>query len=212
MLLQLMANRIRYALYPDVDLSDRQCWSRVFSKRLDEKKTTSFNYIMDRTLLRPREVLQFCTQALESAQDLGGGQLIGARAITVAEEQFSEERTKDVAAEYRYHYPGLLSVFEAFRGGPSEYSRADFEDVCLELALGERRVSSAASWIHDQEPEALIHMLWRIGFLLATVPGSPRRSRRGTTFVGYHHVATLSIHNATDLQIHPMFHSYLDLA
>lgn len=210
LLLRLIANRIRYSLVPNAELTDSQCWAKVFSKRLDAKQTKSFNYIVNRTLHRPREIIQFCTQALELARVKNDSELIGLRAILEAEELYSEERTKDIAAEYRYQYPGLLSVLEAFRGGNNLYSRDELEDFCLELAVGERRVANSAHWVLDQEPEALIHILWRVGFLLAKVPGAATRTGR-SSYAGYHHVATLSLHNATDFQVHPMFHSYLDL-
>jgi energy-coupling factor transporter ATP-binding protein EcfA2 len=212
LLMRLIANRIRYSLLPDVDLPDKQCWSKVFVKRLDTKRQRSFYYVVDRTLYRPREIIQFCTQALESAGTDNGSPPIGLDAILQAEELYSEDRTKDIAAEYRYQYPDLLSVFEAFRGGGSAYDRDELEHVCLEIALGERRVSESAGWVVGQEPEALIHILWRVGFLLAKVPGAAPRSERGTAYAGYHHVSTLSLRNATSFEVHPMFRSYLDVA
>lgn len=120
--------------------------------------------------------------------------------------------TKNIAAEYRYQFPDLRSVFEAFRGGARTYDRDELEHVCLELALGEHRVSESAGWVADQEPEALIHILWRVGFLLAKVPGAAPRTGRGTAYAGYHHVSTLSLRNATGFEVHPMFRSYLDVA
>lgn len=172
----------------------------------------SFCYMVERTLHRPREMIQFCTQALESKQSRDEPPPIEYRSIAHAEHWYSQERTKDIAAEYRFQYPGLLSVFEAFRSGRACFQRDELEDVCLELALGERHVSDSATWIVDQEPEALIHILWQVGFLRARFRNGSADMHRADRYFGYHQASTLSLHNADGFELHPMFQRYLDLS
>jgi hypothetical protein len=47
--------------------------------------------------------------------------------IADAEHQYSEARCRDIAAEYRFQYPGLSSVFETFRGMLYAFERDDLE-------------------------------------------------------------------------------------
>jgi energy-coupling factor transporter ATP-binding protein EcfA2 len=210
MLLQLIASRIRYSIQPDKHLTDSQCWLKVFTQQLNGH-SDSFQYVVDRTLLRPREIIQFCTKALEGRQFRDELLPVEYAEVAQAERFYSEERTKDIAAEYRFQYPGLLSVFEAFRGGEAYYERTELEEICLELALGERHVSESATWIVDQEPEALIHILWRVGFIRARLQHCGPDADLGNRYLGYHQVSTLSVHNACGFEIHPMFQFYLDI-
>ena len=75
--------------------------------------------MIDRTLYRPREIIQFCTLALESARDSQTTVPLRHPAVREAEYPYSRERARDIAAEYRFQYPGLLSILEAFRGKDS---------------------------------------------------------------------------------------------
>jgi hypothetical protein len=210
LLLHLIANRIRYAVNPSSSVTDEQCWRKVFAtagRRLD-----SFAYMVDRTLFRPREIIQFCTEALERNQTHDESLPIARSSIAQAERTYSEERTKDIAAEHRHQYPGLLSVIEAFRGAHVRMSRGELEEVCLELALGERRVVPEATWIVDQEPELLMHVLWRVGFLQARTRQRADRDGRRHRYLGHHQVSTLSLADVRHFAVHPMFRLYLDLA
>jgi hypothetical protein len=71
MLLSLVANRIRYRVNALKRLDDEECWSAVFAETLQYRQSKSFNYIVDRTLYRPREIIEFGTRAIEVAQDRG---------------------------------------------------------------------------------------------------------------------------------------------
>src|SRR3978361_1724915 len=70
-LLKLMANRIRFSLPSLSSADDHACWAAVFSEVLEYRQSKSFNYLVDRTLYRPREMIEFATRATEVAQDRG---------------------------------------------------------------------------------------------------------------------------------------------
>jgi hypothetical protein len=167
--------------------------------------------MIDRTLFRPREIVQFCTDALMSARDMNSFPIDDV-AIGNAEMAYSEARTKDLAAEYRFQYPGLLSLFELFRGRARVFSRDDLELLCLSISTGEYRLDEAARWVRDQEPEFLIDVLWRVGFLRAwSMGGAKLQAGRKGLYLGAHQVATLNLINSERFQIHPMFRAYLGL-
>jgi hypothetical protein len=124
---------------------------------------------------------------------------------------YSEARTKDIAAEYRFQYPGLLSLFEAFRGRARVFSREELELLCLSISTGEIRVDESAGWARDQEPEFLIDVLWRVGFVRAWSAAVKAAKGRDGSYVGSHQVATLNLSNIARFHIHPMFRAFLGL-
>jgi hypothetical protein len=67
-LLAVVANRIRYSLPELAEKSDAEAWTSVFAETLQYRKNRSFNYMIDRTLYRPREIIQFCTDTLDEAR------------------------------------------------------------------------------------------------------------------------------------------------
>jgi hypothetical protein len=158
--------------------------------------------VAERTLHRPREIIEFCTAALEAARDRRPTMPLPLAALHWAEHGYSADRAKDIAAEFRFQYPGLLSVFDAFRGGDSRFDRDSLEYACLELAMGETRVDHAAAyWLESCDPDRLIAILWHVGFMTARLNGG--------VFVGPHQVPYLNLAAVKQFQIHPMFWSYL---
>ena len=107
----------------------------------------------NRTLYRPREIIQFCTQTAERARDLGGWLPVRYAAVREAEGLYSAERARDIAAEFRYQYPGLLTVFDAFRGkAASTLDRDDLEYLCLELITQEIPARDTGDWLDHSAP------------------------------------------------------------
>lgn len=211
-LLSLIASRIRYSLVDLINASDEECWNTVFVDTLQYRQTKSFNYIVDRTLYRPRELIQFCTDALENTLALNS-EPIDYQVLSHAELQYSEARVKDIASEFRFQYPGLLSVFEVFRGRTYSFDREELELLCLGIIDGEYKVhEDTATWLKGQDHELLIDILWRIGFLRAqTVGGIKAMRRSGSSYLGPHQVANLNLANLSRFQVHPMFRSYLGM-
>ncbi|MFJ8031250.1 P-loop ATPase, Sll1717 family [Streptomyces sp. NPDC096032] len=212
-LLSLITKRMRHSLDSLSRIrEDDECWGAVFSSVLGYRRNRSFNYMVDRTLYRPREIIQFCTQAVEAAQDGSTVPPIDYPVISTAENVYSGERAKDIAAEYRFQYPGLLEVFEAFRGKIYTFDRDELELLCLELIAGEIRVDGAEGWLERCDPDSLIEILWHVGFLRAQVVGGIRgRRRSGSQYVGPYQVQFLNVAAATRFQVHPMFRASLGM-
>ncbi|PWG65552.1 hypothetical protein DEM34_01170 [Spiribacter halobius] len=211
-LLALVAKRIKYSLPELGDADDEEAWNEIFLETIQYRKSKSFNYIVDRTLYRPREVIQFCTDCVEAAKAADNFP-VDYPVISSAELGYSENRTRDIAAEYRFQYPGLMSVFEAFRGRSYSMDRVDLELVCLSIATGEITVDEVAgSWTDGIDPDSLIEILWRIGFLRAYAVGGVKAVRRsGSSYVGPHQVSHLNVHDVQRFHVHPMFRAFLGL-
>lgn len=209
----LIAARLKHSLEPLRTLSDQQAWDAVFVETLTYRQNKSFNYMVDRTLYRPRELIQLSTQIIDAAKDADQRPPIDYAVITTAEAAYSEERTKDIAAEYRFQYPGLLSVFEVFRGRVHTFDRGALEFLCLELVTGEAATHpDAYAWIKDQDPDGLIQILWQVGFLRAQAVGGIKAQRRsGSSYLGSYQTGNLSLVNITRFQVHAMFRAFLGL-
>jgi len=210
-LLAVVANRIRYSL-PDLrNLDDVDCWNSVFAETLQYRKTRSFNYMIDRTLYRPREIIQFCTDTLEESRTLRILP-IDYEVISRAELDYSNSRQKDIAAEYRFQNPGLESIFEVFRGRTYTMEREELEYLCLGICTGELKVAPDAKWVLDQEPDYLIDLLWNIGFLRAYAVGGLKAVRRsGSSYLGPHQVSSLNLRTISRFHVHPMFRAVLGM-
>ncbi|QXJ25340.1 hypothetical protein AGRA3207_006822 [Actinomadura graeca] len=211
-LLELIAKRIRYSAREkgfEADAleraEDRVCWSAVFAPPPGTSWDGSFAYMVDRTLYRPRELIQFCSEALEQARERTTRLPVPHSAIERSEYGYSAERAKDIAAEYRSQYPGLLSVFEVFRGRPPAFGRDELELLCLELACGDIPTRGTASWLASCDPDDLIEILWRAG-LLAAQPAP------GGRFLGSHQVQHLNLGAVRRFRVHEMFHASLGIA
>ena len=210
-LLELVGKRIA-ASFPTREMAPRRAWNSFFAETLDYRQTKSFNYVVDRTLYRPREMIQFCLNMQSRAVQLRAELPINYNVISEAEHSYSEERTKDIAAEYRFQYPGLGSVLETFRGLAYTFDRTVLELHCLAITLGELKVSPEAKWCLNAEPDLLIEALWRVGFLRGqAVGGIKARRRSGSAYLGSHQVSSLNLRNINRFHIHPMFRAYLGM-
>jgi hypothetical protein len=184
---------------------DAACWAAVFPGTPGRSNVDSFQYMIDRTLYRPREIIQFCSEVLEQARGRHAGLPVPYAAIERSEFAYSTERAKDIAAEFRFQYPGLLGVFEVFRGRQQTFDRDELELLCLELATGDIPAHGAESWLPQCDPDELIEILWRAGLLAAQSIGD-------TDFLGSHQAQHLNVASAQRFRIHPMFHACLGVS
>jgi hypothetical protein len=215
-LLKLMANRIRHSLPALADRDDQDCWNYLFAAPPGQARARSFGYMIERTLYRPREIIQFSTQVIECAQYGSTGPPWPYGTITEAESLYSADRVRDIAAEYRFQWPGLLSVIEAFRGQPQVIARDDLELLALGLITREIPSAGTGGWLDESSPDGLIEILWQVGLLLAGAdPGRDSAAHAdpaapaSAPFLGPHQARQLSLATAQRFQVHPMFRAYL---
>lgn len=215
---RLVASRIRVALNRADETSksaflgvpDDLVLNSLFVETLTYRRNNSFNYLIDRTLYRPREIIQFFSQAIDKATESGATAPLNYDTIVAAEHVYSEDRAQDIASEYRFQYPGLLAVFEEFRGRTYTFERGDLEDLCIEVIVRDRPAAAQLDWLDGFGPEELIDVLWRVGFLRAyAVGGIKGQSRSGSTYLGYHQAGSLNLPSISRFQVHPMFRSWL---
>lgn len=224
-LLELIARRIAHSFPEAEKLPALKRWKTIFVSKLSSSNIESLDYIIDRTQLRPRELLQFCKRCIECADYSLVAKRIDECAITAAEESYSEQKTRDLASEYRFQYPHLLDVFEVFRGRKTYYTKEDLDYLLLSLVVGEIDVESAASWVLDLDYLELKQILWKIGFLKAFVPqtihaqptrnsSTPpirERSKRRSDYLGHYELPTINLENIEKFRVHPACTQFLHL-
>jgi hypothetical protein len=219
LLLKLIAKRIRHCALENghnpqalEQAGDTACWNAVFATPPSHPVNNSFRYMIERTLHRPREIIQFCTETVETARERATTLPLPYAAIGWTERGYSAERARDIAAEYRFQYPSLLGVFDAFRGRSETFGRDDLELLCLELATGEIPTTGTSAWLADRDPADVIEILWHVGFLTAQPASHSTPARDDSrSFLGIHQIQHLNLAAAQRFQVHPMFRAYLDI-
>ena len=207
-LLELIGLRIAHC-FPEVrQHSGLRRWNSIFASQILSHESDSVDYIIDRTQLRPRELLQFCKLCLEYYCE---GKRIDESTVFAAEEVYSEQKTKDLASEYRFKYPYLLDVFEVFRGRKNHFEKEELEYLLLAIVCGELHVDRATSWVLEMDYLELKKLLWHIGFLKAQVPQQRSKSVTSGTYLGHYELPTINLENVTHFCIHPAFCSFLSL-
>ncbi|MEM9089822.1 MAG: hypothetical protein AAGC93_13870, partial [Cyanobacteria bacterium P01_F01_bin.53] len=221
-LLELIARRIAHSFPETEKLTAIKRWKAVFVSKLPSSEIDSLEYIIDRTQLRPRELLQFCKLCVECIDYSLAGKRIDECAIAAAEESYSEQKTRDLASEYRFQYPNLLDLFEVFRGKKPYFSKEDLDYLLLSVVCGEIDAERAAKWVLDMDYLELKQILWKIGFLKVLNP----RDAEGTTsrsnirssapkgkgaYLGHYELPTVNLENIAKFRIHPACTKFLHL-
>lgn len=214
-LLELIGKRISKQFPETIGLDFEKRWSMIFSDILEYRQTKSFNYVVDRTLFRPREIIQFCNDIIQTTSRTSKENILplNYKQIAEAEYLYSESRMKDICAEYRFQYLGLQSILESFRGMVYNIDRENLELHIIKVTLGEIPTSKEAfAWCQNLDTDTFINILWNIGFIRAqAVGGVKARRRSGSSYLGSHQITSLNLRNIQRFHIHPMFRSYLGL-
>jgi hypothetical protein len=204
---ELIALRIRHFVPELRDASRFECWAAVFS---DPRR--AYRFMLERSLYRPREIITYATLALEQARRTGRRLPISEKVLYDVELDYSTDRMKDIAAEYRFQFPGLLSVFASFRGRQTRWVRDALEYHCLELSEGVREIADKAHpWVKSADPDFLVDVLWQVGFLRVS-DASVTDLRRYTSWPsGSREDLNISLRSVKEFAVHPMFRSSLGI-
>ncbi len=211
----MIAQRIKHSLECSLNKDVRETradtiWEIIFQKAIEHVETSTFNYIVDRTLYRPRELIFFINECFK-AHNIE--ERIGQETIKKVERTYSMNRLEDIASEYRFRYGGLREIFETFRLGAIRWTRGALEDRWLEIVEGEKCCPKADDWLNEtSSPQKLIEVLWSVGFLRAFIKTDREPIDEDERhYVGYHQEPTLNIAMINFFDIHPMFRSHLGI-
>lgn len=119
---ELLREMVTRRLPSGVDVDD------LFEPGEMRGSVTPFDYIVKRTFLRPREVLQFLDECLRKASN--GQTLITKDNIRAAEERYSSWKVADLKQEYSKVFPDFDKFLECLRQGVHRYDTlSELQDV-----------------------------------------------------------------------------------
>lgn len=144
------------------DRTVEEAWYGIFCRQVGEEDTIS--HIINRTLLRPRDVLQFCNRCLEEAQNQRHD-YIQEDDILNAEGSYSDDKTLDLVREYEISHPDLIELLGLFRGLPEEIGELKITEIIEKARSDPKILEETGGWINNYSIERLIEFLYDIGFI-----------------------------------------------
>lgn len=162
--------------------------------------SNSDNWLYERTLGRPRELIQLARYYTESVDSDRPSD----EALKQSEQSYSEWKLDDLCAEYSNQYPGLVNIFSYWKTKffRSKYhlKKAEIDEMLLTV-LSEVELNTP--WFNDISNETdirkLLQVLYEIGFLGDFVLGGDGGSKTVYSYHGRHEP------RFEEIQIHPCF-------
>lgn len=126
----------RYAAVTDRPGSGEELWSEVFCTTVGDVITK--DYMVERILPRPRDIVFFCNAALAVAVNRGHS-VVEVGDIQIAEKQYSQFAMEMIQVENGTTVPELEAVLYEFAGAPEVLSADDVGTRILKTGIEEGR-------------------------------------------------------------------------
>lgn len=97
---------------------------RELTPHANNTRGNPINYILERTLLRPRDAIAYANQCFSVA---AGKTRLMWEDIQGAERQYSSNRLLALRDEWKPTYPGIDRVIQKFHGAPARMAKEDFQ-------------------------------------------------------------------------------------
>lgn len=186
-------NRLRFGLN---EINDS--FFSVFPQTIGTSNTD--NWITERTLGRPRELLQLSRFYSEQCQ----GAAPDSETLKDIEEQYSSWKLDDLCSEFRNQYPDLITIFAFWKGNffRSKYT-FDSEELDDKLLKIMAEVNIPQPWferiVKETDTNLFASILYEIGFIGAYIHGGAGGS---TT---HYSIDVPRSPGLKEVQIHPCF-------
>lgn len=183
------------------DTETAALWGLVFPEYTRQERTQDF--VISRTLLRPRDVIQFCQKAVESAQR-AGRLAVDEDDVYAAWEPSGELVLAQAETEYRHRYPGLGELALAFFEAPVAQAWSEARPRLEEKA---EKCRPGALWLEaaQTDPLKMVEVLYDTGIIGVQSPGGSRWFESIRPFGDI--AGTLD--GDFNIVVHPAFHRYL---
>jgi len=201
----LVAERIAAAAEESND-DDETTWSIIFPETV--KGASAQDYILTRSLPRPRDVLDFCQKAIDQAQR-NGHDAVTEQDVLDGESTFSDGLFWSVVSEFSGLYPNLGEVLIEFAGADDDMPWDAFN--ALALVAIEKNNEAIKNWFggSDPTPDYLASILFKAGIIgLSKEFAGNRYFCNGRSFA-----ETWSLVSPNPrIHIHPAFTQALDVS
>ncbi|MCX5260414.1 hypothetical protein OOK27_40785 [Streptomyces canus] len=185
--------------------------------RTHRARGDAFEYMVQRTLMRPRDVIAFLNESIGSSRRDGA---LTWDDIKNAEEEYSHNRLLALRDEWKTNYPEIERLFNLFRGVTLPLSQSDFTYI-LENAITHPSFNSV-EWLHELTAAVysysagtwvdwygpLVTLLYNIGFI-GCMTGRRSDFRYAHDYPDFAERAR-SLESVTHFTIHPTFRAGLD--
>ena len=164
----LVAQRLAFAAGEHNDFDD-DTWAGIFPEMVGGQKSS--DYILSRSLPRPRDVLDLCQKAIDEAQR-NGHNYVTADDILAGEMEFSEGIFWAISSEFRGLYPDIEAILIGFEGVPEAMVWSEFQTIANEIIASNKGV--VAKWVNSENIDSrlLADILFTLGLLGLSKTGS----------------------------------------
>ncbi|NTW40418.1 MAG: transposase [Cellulomonadaceae bacterium] len=200
-LLELVERRLNRTLTAKLPLNG-ETW-----KMYVEESEAAWGAILDYCQRRPRDVLIYVSNAVESAQAAGHDQ-ISLDDVASARRRFSDNRLRDLGDEYSENYPRLDEVLKRFYGLGRSFTLTGIESLARKLLQDAELTRMCGPWIFEiAAPETFVRLLYNIGFAGVRTKTGASRFRA----LGPQDTTPPPVNDTTDIAIHQCYWDALDL-
>lgn len=131
--LKELVNRRIGKLYRWKYTSENVTFENIFESKMAQKKDT-FSYLIERTLVRPRDIVAFVNECFSAAE---GATSVSTKHVLAAEGKYSSDRLAALLDEWRTAFPTLKCVFDFFAQNNStiQFNEIATLEVIEQMAL-----------------------------------------------------------------------------
>jgi hypothetical protein len=160
LLLEMIERRLNVVLTAKFPLGG-PTWDAFFERINSE---SSQDFVFGYCHFRPRDVLTYCSLAVEEAQSKRHHHIL-VEDLLSARRRFSENRLKDLGDEYAENYPQLQLVLNRFFGLGRQFTINGITALIKKLLVDDEVKTSCGKWIFRYTaPDRFIHLMYDIGF------------------------------------------------
>ena len=202
LLLEFIERRLQLRL-PTKPALGGETWDHFFET---DNSHSSRSMVFDFCQERPRDVLTYCSFAIESAQ-AQKHQIVTIEDLQAARRRFSESRLKDLGDEYSENFPHIDLVLGRFYGLGNEFTIGAIIGFIQKLLVDVEVKQFCAGWLFKSTaPEQFVELLYNVGFLgIRTADGIAFRS------LGVKSPTPPPIATDTKVVVHPCYCDALNL-
>ena len=183
-----------------------------------KKHGVAFDYILERTFMRPRDVIDFFNKCIKNADDKAK---FSWEIIRIAEEEYSHERLRALNDEWLENYGNLFVLYKFLKGTEPQFTRAEiqqsasdhFIEIITDATIKELSESLIADFTAYGENFAVLPLLNRVLIILYEIgllgiKISPEKKIE-YVFSSYSVYEESDLSDATKFFVHPMFRKAL---
>jgi len=197
-LIQLLNERINFNRKREGEVELDNPFTSVFPPTIGT--TNSDNWLFERTLSRPRELIQLARYYSEKCES----ETSDVEALKASETGYSEWKLDDLCTEYSNQYPGLVDIFSywktKFYRQKYHLKLSEIEKIVLDIFI-EAEINQP--WFNEltekTDGHGLLKVLYEIGFIGDFVLGGDGGSKTVYSYQGNHQP------RFEEVDIHPCF-------